>query len=398
MERLRITELGTILSDDGFEMTLEKFLKKLEKKVKSKYYSVIYNEKDTNFYIRYNGYEYVLELDSKLKEDVIKRKYDDSISRLMKVSNAQPEMNKNCVEIELDEKRRKKIIDDAENGILPNDEARFIYLDYLENRKADLLMEYFFGDLGVYGNKSMEDCIKVFFQVSGFFAAIGLGLGCIFGKAFDSLYPVIGCGLFGFALPTLLTSHDVSFFEMIRERRMIKHKIKQLEVILDKSSLNFKKSKLNTNSESVLVPIKVYHYEFKDTIYKEVSNLLDKIESVINLSDKIELKKEVKCILERYNIGLKEAQKGELGSSDVVALQYRIRNELVILDTKVDGVLAKEITEVEMKNENAILQKRLEEPIVIDSEEIDGTLRKREENKAPVRVKRKDLSRVKTTY
>lgn len=386
MQTLKITSLGTVQSDDFFEIVLEKFLKKLERNIKKKKYNVLYNEKDTNFYILFNGEEYVLELDSEEKKKILEGKYSDYISRLMKLSNNQPEIYKNCVEIALDTERKEEIIENAEKGILPNDEARVIYLEYLKELRVDVLRAYLTG----YNPKiddTIEEGEKTFLKISLLFSSVGFLIGAGISNVLESIYPLIGFSGFGLLVPTFFIrlndffDGDYSFIEVIKQRKIIKHKIKELE-----KSLNIKKSK-SKNVNEVLVPIKTYSYEFKDTIYKEISNVLDKIENVTNKSDKIELKRNVKSILERYNIGLKEAQKGELGSDDVVALQYRIKKEILVIEIRVDGILAKEITESEKNNENAILQKRLEEPIIIDDEEIDGTLRRREENKVPCRVR-----------
>ena len=39
------------------------------------------------------------------------------------------------IKIKDEEQKKKKIIEDAEQGILPDDEARIIYLDYLKKEK-----------------------------------------------------------------------------------------------------------------------------------------------------------------------------------------------------------------------------------------------------------------------
>ena len=385
MNKLEITEFGTIQSDDDFEMTLEKFIKKLERNIKKRNYSVLYNAKDNSFYIVFKGKEYVIELNGI---------YNDFMSRLMRLSNMQPKIYQNCVEIVLDKERREKIIEDAEKGYFPNDEARAIYLEFLKEQRKYLLDDYLFMNFAVDEGASLREGKVTYAFASIMFAVIGSTLGGIIFKKTGLFYPVIVGGLMGLSVPTLFEHCVISF--IINKRKVIKNKIKGLELSLNKSSLNYKQSR--TYSKSALGEVKKYPFEFKETIYKEISDLLDKIDGIINQSEKIKLKGEAKTILAKYNKGLKEAQKGEMGSGDIVVLRNRIRREILVVDTKVDDIFAREITEVEMKIENDILQKRLEEPIVIDSEVIDCTLREREENKVPVRVRKKELSRAKVTY
>lgn len=391
METLKITSLGTIQSDNGFEMILEKFLKKLERNIKYTYYNVMYNEKDTNFYILFDGEEYVLELDSETKRNILYGKYNNYVSRLMKLSNNQSELYKKCIEIQMDKKKKEKIIEDAEKGILSNDEARVIYLEYLKDLRADVLRAYLYDYIPrIDGN--LEEYEEDFLKVSLVFATVGFLIGAGISGNVGSIYPLIGVTGFAFLIPTCFTrlatflGGDYSLIQTIKQRKIIKHKIKELE-----KTLNIRKSKSNNKENNYIEDnnlIKYCSYNFKDVVYKEVSNLLDRIDSITNCSDKIELKRNVKSILERYNIGLKEAQKGELGSSDIIALQMRIKRELIEVDAKVDGIIAKDITEVEMKKEEAILEERLG-PVVIDSKEIDGVLEDREKNKEPIRVLRK---------
>lgn len=391
MKTLKITSLGTIQSDNGFEMILEKFLKKLERNIKKKNYNVLYNEKDTNFYILFDGEECVLELDSETKRNILNGKYNNSISRLMKLSNNQSELYKKCTEIQMDTKKWENVIKEAEKGILPNDEARVIYLEYLKDLRTDVLRAYLY-DYDTEFDDSIDESEKKFLAASLFFTLMGFSVGAKISFEIGSIYPLIGLSGLGFLVPSFFIhflgflTGDYSLIQTIKQRKIIKHKIKELE-----KALNIRKSKSNNKENNYIEDnnlIKSCSYNFKDVVYKEVSNLLDRIDSITNYSDKIELKRNVKSILERYNIGLKEAQKGELGSSDVVALQMRIKRELIEVDAKVDGIIAKDITEVEIKKEEAILEERLG-PVVIDSREIDGVLEDREKNKEPIRVLRR---------
>ena len=63
MEKINITSLGIVTNEDGEEMLLDKFLKKIEKNIKSERYGITYNDKGKFFNIVYNGKEYILDLE-----------------------------------------------------------------------------------------------------------------------------------------------------------------------------------------------------------------------------------------------------------------------------------------------------------------------------------------------
>ena len=92
---LRLTELGTVCSSDRtIEMLTNKFLKKLERNYESDAYNVSYNEKDNNFNIKYDGIEYILELDSDTMKNYLEEKYNDITLRLKKLIMAELDLNK----------------------------------------------------------------------------------------------------------------------------------------------------------------------------------------------------------------------------------------------------------------------------------------------------------------
>ena len=148
--------------------------------------------------------------------------------------------------------------------------------------------------------------------------------------------------------------------------------------------------------------VKSYPYNFKDTIYQRASGLLDKIDSLNNDVEKKELKGKINGILQEYRTGLTLEQNVgpvELSVSkckSIPDLKSEIRNKLGTrlgskldnIDTYINEMLEKQITESEREKERLLLEERLG-PVVIDSEEIDGTLRERAENKVPVRGKKR---------
>lgn len=467
MKMLRITSLGIVQSDNGFEMVLEDFLKKLEKQIKKANYSVIYNEEDDNFNIVYNGKEYLLELDNEEMDNEI-------ISKLKMLSDI-----KSCeLKKENEKQRREKIIKDADEGILPDDEAKSIYLNILKKQKLLLaeIKEYFSDP-----DFPPTEFFKALFAMTVLGASIGLIPLIVFGeKPVTSIVTLIGAAL-GFSFFPVGCSIEI-LQKYVRKQRVLKHKIRELEKSLniDKSKSNKKVKKNNKhknknvviNNNEVQESIKSYLYNFKDTIYHKVSGLLDKIDSLknndkvrtqrktkthgknkvqtktipsisINFGEqvksypynfkdtiyqrasglldkidslnndvkKIELKGKINGILQEYRTGLTLEQNVgpvELSVSkckSIPDLKSEIRNKLGTrlgskldnIDTYINEMLEKQITESEREKERLLLEERLG-PIVIDSEEIDGTLRERAENKVPVRGRKKELSRVNNGY
>ena len=139
---LRISELGIVFDNNGFEMIIDDFFKKLEKNIKREDYNVLYNEKNNNFDITFDGTNYVLELDSEIMKNYIEGKYNNITLRLKKLSNTELDLKKKKKEIKLEEEkkelaiqRRNEIVENAKKGILPNDEAKSLYLEELKKEK-----------------------------------------------------------------------------------------------------------------------------------------------------------------------------------------------------------------------------------------------------------------------
>ena len=407
MKMLRITSLGIVQSDNGFEMVLEDFLKKLEKQIKKANYSVIYNEEDDNFNIVYNGKEYILDLECEEMDNEI-------ISKLKMLSDI-----KSCeLKKENEKQRREKIIKDADEGILPDDEAKSIYLNILKKQKLLLaeIKEYFSDP-----DFPPTEFFKALFAMTVLGASIGLIPLIVFGgKPVTSIVTLIGTAL-GFSFFPVGCSIEI-LQKYVRKQRVLKHKIRELEKSLNidksKSNKKVKKKSKNNKDKTVVIKnnevqesVKVCSHEFKDTIYKKATALLNKIDLLSNDNEKVRLKSEIRDILQEYVSGLKlEKNLGNVelsvsGCKNIIELQSRTRAGLVSrLNDKLDGInscvdeiASREINESELEKERLLLEERLG-PIVIDSEVIDGTLIKRAENKVPVRGSKKELSRVKTIY
>lgn len=409
MEKIKITSLGIVTYGNGYEMLLDKFLKKIEKNIKSKKYGITYNDKGNCFFILYGGEEYLLELDNEEMDNEI-------ISKLKMLSDIKSGIKSEKSKKENEKQRREKIIKDADEGILPDDEAKSIYLDELKNRKPFLnVLKILFEDCSV---SSFTDVLIAGFGLSALCGVIGGLFGHFSANGFLA-GGKIGA-LIGFSTVPVIIVYAI-LWDYIHEKKILKHKIRELEKSLniDKSKSN-KKAKKKSKYKNKIVVIKnslvqesgkVCSYEFKDTIYKKATALLDKIDMLSNDNEKVRLKREIRNILQEYASGLtleKNLGNVELsvsGCKNIIELQSRTRTGLVSrlndkldgVDERVDEIASREINESELEKERHLLEERLG-TIVVDGEEIDGTLRKREENKVPVRGRKKELFRVNTIY
>ena len=405
-EILRITDLGTVCSSDS-EMLTNKFLKKLEKNYQKDDYNVSFNEKDNNFNIKYDGIEYILELDTETMKHYLKGNYNDITSRLKKIINAELDLEKKKQEQEEEkqrrteeEQKREKIIEKAKQGIIPNDEARIIYLNKLEKEKKlfNIFEQSHKDNKKHYNNveKILGDSILKYISNVGF---LGASAGFLVGAFFNNIYIIATTSvdldilwqltLGGFFLPSTIFFYPITTYlynlvkntiKHIKNKRLIKHKIKEL-----KKALKYPEHKSiaeNMFDKTLEEPIKKYSYDFQDYILQYISDLLDKIK-YLNYSDKIRLNKSIAVIYKEYKEKLNKIPETntieDFCGNNIIELQNSVKNKLVRIETEITQIRISDITEEEKQKELSIIEERLG-PIVIDSEVIDGTLREREKN------------------
>ena len=409
---LKISSLGTIYGDNGFEMIFEDFLNKMEKNIKSDEYSIIFNEGDINFDIIFDGDKYILELDSEEKKNFLEGKYSNNVFRLKRLADKKLQINKT-------EEAKQKIIDDADKDILPNDEAKLIYLNELKKRRKwpiinSLIEAFQDAIIDSYNYRITEDeidfsavfvhfIVRLFGIVMGGF--IGLLGGGVIGLLFNNSYPVLarsialGGTIIGALSPPIKHLFDFylpSLKEALDEKKILTHKIKALE-----DSLKYKQSKSIVTSSfdnSLTEPVKSYAYQFKDVIFGEISDLLDRVEYIDNVEDKAKLKREIKTILIEYQKGLVQIENADalesLSGQNIFNLQRIIRNKLLKVEEKLTSIRSKNISAAEFQKERDILNNRLGpgNSIEIDKAEIDGIIEARSRKEpVPVLVLKRDI-------
>lgn len=417
---LKISSLGTIYGDNGFEMIFEDFLNKMEKNIKSDEYSIIFNEGDINFDIIFDKNKYILELDSEEKKNFIEGKYRNNIFILKRLADKKLQINKSKAEKEAEKKKKEaekekkeevkqKIIDDADKDILPNDEAKLIYLNELKKRRNKVfptsLKVAFEDDL-----MNFDDYKICFFDVFLYslahlcLMALDAAIGCIgvyfIGLFFNAspLFALGGIIIGALTLPIrkLLKFYLPSLKKAFDERKLLTHKINALE-----DSLKYKQAKSIVTSSfdnSLTEPVKSYAYQFKDVIFGEISDLLDRVEYIDNVEDKAKLNREIKTILIEYQKGIAQIENADalesFSGQNIFNLQRIITNKLLNVEEKLTNIRAKNISAAEFQKEMDILNNRLGsgDSIEIDKAEIDGIIEaKSRREPVPVLVLKRDI-------
>ena len=255
------------------------------------------------------------------------------------------------IKIKDEEQKKKKIIEDAEQGILPDDEARIIYLDYLKKEKKFSfkktinifkqshednipdrgIMVRNFNFLGgpivfgfILGLLSISSTI-ISSKISNIFQKI---LNSYFDGSFNTAWHIclkifLGTALIPSAVSllwpvvTYLLHLIINTIKHLKNKKFIKHKIKKLREELK-----------HNKTESIAMDVfdktldldkqvgKIN--EYKCHIYSKANELMQTLEYV-NLNDKKELLTELKSILNDYDTEI-EKYKDLNSVSDLSAL------------------------------------------------------------------------------
>ena len=330
------------------------------------------------------------------------------------------QINKSEAEKEAEKKKKEeakqKIIDDADKDILPNDEAKLIYLNELKKRRKksiiiSLIEAFQDAIIDSYDYRITENEIdfsagvvhflwRLFEIVVGGF--IGLFGGGVIGLLFNNSYAdsiILGGTIIGaVSLPIkqLFKFYLPSLKEALDERKLLTHKINALE-----DSLKYKQAKSIVTSSfdnSLTEPVKSYAYQFKDVIFGEISDLLDRVDYIDNVEDRNELKREIKTILIEYQKGLVQIENADalesFSGQNIFNLQRIIRNKLLKVEEKLTSIRSKNISAAEFQKERDILNNRLGpgDSIKIDKAEIDGIIEARSRREpVPILVRRRDI-------
>ena len=379
---LKILQLGVVYGDNGFQVTLDRFLDKLEKNIKKNGYSVIYNEKDLNFDIIYGGKVYTLLLDSKTQKELVQSKYNDTTFRLKKLADHEFKV-RNTKVLRNDSEAIAKIIEDGDNDILPNHEAKEIYLNELIRRRKNAFGKIF--DSG--GDWSFAGGGISFFLGGIICAFVGTVIPV---TLIMFLLGVTFSTALGSVVATIISAHNKgeTLSKLFNYRRVLKHQIEEL-----RESLEYGKSNSIADvvfDRTLVEPVESFPYQFKDTIFQELSDLLDKIKYINNLDDKNRLNDKVRILLEKYKKGILEIDGADaiesFSGKNIAELTRNIRSEIDRIEWELIEIRAKEISNDEFQKEYSVLDERLG-PIELDATELKAVI----DQKEPVPVYAKTI-------
>ena len=399
-EILKVSSLGVLYGNRGTEWRVDDFLNYYKRSIKHDNCSIIYNEKDVNFTVIDEGEEYILELDAEEKKNFVEGKYNYYTSKLKQFADIKSEAVKN-------EEAIKKIIKDGDNDILPNDEAKEIYLDELKKRLKKLpkesFKEAFSNMLDIESGRSdwtasdhfisLVVRMLISFFCSGF---AGMMIGRIFADSGTTLFWTIALSITTAGTLFVPIKHFFTYYfeplkDMLISKRILKYKIKSLE-----DSLKYKQTKsiaLQAFDDSLSEPLKTYSYNFKDTIFRSLSELLDRIDYIKNRDDAKRLGKEVKAILDEYRQRLSKIDEANsidsLNGQNIVDLQNDMVKRIINLETELNEVRSKDISREELLEEGSMLDKRLD-GVLLDCSEIERVIMERERASVPVRTRKRE--------
>lgn len=131
---LFLTPFNTIKGDDFSEIFVSDFFNILNSNL-DKNFGAYYIEESNNFKIVLDGEDYYLKLDEVTMNNYLFGRYNDFTRELRSVIEKTEKRDKGELAIKNDKKMKEEIIEQAEQGIIPNDEARRIYLEHLKNNQ-----------------------------------------------------------------------------------------------------------------------------------------------------------------------------------------------------------------------------------------------------------------------
>lgn len=418
MNILTISKFGTICGKNFTEMFIDEFLNKIENNLEDKKYDIRYNESNNEFIVIFNEQRYILKLDNETMNNYATGKYNPLTLRIKKIIDKETSREQEEKDIKKTERKKELIINNAEIGILPDDESSEIYLEHLKQEQRitpKKIIEYFKnirGDLKktkeetpqapfTYKwpfNKYCENDIfmnKRVFEITEFVSGISfvtflciafLGGTSLLIALLIEMIPTLKfieplmikflpLSIALMLSPTLVSVVPISSFitrffkkrinrlkEFIRDRKLLKHKIKELTEMLTTGKSTSLKEFDSTISMTPIEDIAM----FQDNIYQNINDLVNRL-TYINKNDRLILAKELKSILDEYNQRMKaleeDIKKGTitLGQDDIVKIKMDIISRIGVVETKLTAIRKKDLENSQRQSEQEIIERKLQQ-------------------------------------
>lgn len=448
MNILTISKYGTICGKNFTEMFIDDFINEIENNLNDKKYDIRYNESNNEFIVIFNEQRYILKLDNETMNNYATGKYNSLTSRIKRIIDKEISRDQEEKDIKKTERKKELIISNAEIGILPDDESIEIYLEHLKQEQKLTIedIKTHFENIGkdlkktkeetpqapftykwpfnkccgevrgekLFTNKRVFDIGSLIIQISIAFL-ISVSIFCITAMVIEMIPTLkfieplmikfLPLSIALMLSPTLVSVVPISSFitrffkkrinrlkEFIRDRKLLKHKIKELtEMLTTGKSTSLKEF----DSTIGMTPIEDIAM-FQDNIYQNINDLVNRL-TYINKNDRLILAKELKSILDEYNSRVKALEENlkkgtiTLGQDDIVKIKMDIISRIGVVETKLTAIRKKDLESSQRQSEQEIIERKLqqfsEEDIIdeyTDDIELSSpvkTLQRRQESK-----------------
>ena len=398
MKLLKITSFETICGTDFQEMIIDEFFDTIESNLGTSY-AIYFNKSNNRFRVIYDDNIYYLELDKATIDNYVFGEFNPITLRLKQLVDKSEQFK------ELNDKTNNEIIDNkriianAEKGLIPNDKARKVYLAHLKKNKKFSLskIKEYFSNLGediVDSNDIVEEVIwdnlwpfdkcwdkteyflKCILAAIIIFAFVFIGLAVIGGLSgglsIKWLYSLLLIPLpFSTYLVPVTTFIGVQtkkrcsrLINFIKNRKLLNHKIKQLtEQLSDKQELSkeqISSSVIDSFNKTLPEPERIRTNPLEDQILRNLYDIVEKLK-YINHTDRKMLLNEVRDISNEYvdrleKIKRQNLEEGlQLGGDNLFTLQSDILRKIVIVEQKMLDIRNRDIDSTSINKEHLLL-------------------------------------------
>ena len=399
MNELAISDFETIYGEGFQEILLDKFIKKMEKKIlknngNNKFYpyAFYYENENKRFKLVYKGIKYYLKLDEEVMLDYslgiynnITLKLKDLVDKFDEILNEEKE---NLI--------KKEIIENAKNNIIPDDNAKKIYLEYLKDTKKIKITDYIFGiwnDIKNIGRTHLKWCEKnsliesiinsvpfVYFShldddpgdvrpcILFTCAHISVGLLSIY-SSLCGLYPlnIVLHYLLLSIIPTValyslayIQNRVTRLISFIEEKKLTTHKINQLT---EELGISFtRKIASECSLEKTIVKTKISFYK---KVMNEINLVIDKASLIASKEQQQYYVTKLRELLTDYTSRYKRIDEdiGEIINLDAeceITLDIDIRLKLLSIEREIDRLLHKELDDKQIESDESKLTRKLD--------------------------------------
>lgn len=385
INHLKITEYDTVIGTNFEEIPLNKFLKKIEKNINKKEYSISLNEEDKTINCIFKGKKYILDLDNTIMKDFILNNNNYPLTRILKqLIDKQNGINKT-------EEERKKELEIFKNieetGIISNDFERDLYLKYVIEGKhilKKIILKYI-----------LILAIPILLISNAFISG---GIIIILEKESDLLALSLTSLLLGlFSVPFYIAYrfNYGNLKQLIKLLITTKYKIKKIKKSVKNKILN--SNNIEDFNKVLDNPVEKDLDIFKDIIVQEINTLVIMVENNIKSKEGISILKELKELLNEYTNRHNDIVKNnndtslDINSDKSSTLKSEMIYKIMEIKTKIEEIERKEKDMNKVTYESVLLDKKIDS-ILLNMDEINQEIEKRENSYVKAKKPNNDIN------